>query len=110
MARLAAVAVLAIFVHVLLMASGGAEAAPHPAPPLGHDTGSGPSIDCPDHGARCFTTQPVVLTAPGTAPSDHVVVPLPLVWSANTGLVPPAGGPPHPPPDVARAFLQVYRI
>jgi hypothetical protein len=107
MVRTAAILLLAILGHGLLMTSSAdAGACPTRASPV---AAVRPYLHCPAHDIDCFTIQGVVKSAPHALQLDGVAVSLsadlpsviPAAWMALT--------PPGRPPDVARALLQVYR-
>jgi len=111
MARTAAILVLAILGHALLMAGGADAAAPtHAAPRHSHVELAGPFLDCPVHDTSCFTIQTAVRSAPVSLQLDRWVSTFAEALPSNPASPGPDIVPPHHPPDVARALLQVFRI
>jgi hypothetical protein len=111
MLRTAAILVLAILVHGLLMTGAvhAGEAAPHGGPDL-HLPAEVLSLDGPAHDEPCFTVQNVIKSVPMPEKTGDRVTPLPGgapddAARTRTWIVPP-----HRPPDTVRALLQVYRI
>lgn len=109
MARVAAIALLAMFGHGLLMTSG-VDAAHCPSL-TARQSQPGPVLHCPAHDISCFTIQTVVKSTPMPLPPlpNPFVVALPVAApEVMAPFVTVATAPGHPP-DIVRALLQVYR-
>ena len=107
MKRLAAMLLLTILGHGLLMTS--AAAAPQCSLRTAPIAAPSPVVHCADHEADCFTVQGVVKAAPIALHLDGVAVSAPAVLPSLIAVIETAPAPPGRPPDVARALLQVYR-
>jgi hypothetical protein len=111
MVRLAAILILAILGHGLLMA-GRADAAGHGMheEPAMSQIAVTPTVDTPVHDETCFTVQSVIESVPLQVLDGERVAPLPI--DEPDGIAPSQArvASPHHPPDTVRALLQIYRI
>ncbi len=109
MTSIAAWLLLAILAHSLFMTSEVEAEARHESHAI-TATVSEISLSEPGHHQVCFTAQIAVKSTPIDLLSSELATPLPLRDPSN--LTPSVAKtlPPHHPPNVVRALLQVFRI
>jgi hypothetical protein len=111
MVRAAAILIVAILGHGLLMANAADATVPiHDASMESNRADSTPFLGSPSHDESCFVIQAVAKSAPfpSLAVAHSIAVPTDVPWNVSRSRADVT--PPNHPPDIVRALLQVYLI